>query len=173
MTVSPERFRRVLGRLAAGVCVVTSRDEEGGRHGLTATSVCSVSLEPPLVLVVLERDANTHAIVERAGIFGVNFLERGQAAVAERFATAPDDKFEGIPAEEGPGGAPILRGALAWLECVVVRSVPAGDHTVFIGRVEAASVAGDRGGQGGGAAGREDARAPLVRYAGRWAGLCD
>lgn len=161
MPVSPERFRNVLGHLAGGVCVVTSRDEEGGRHGLTATAVCSVSLEPPLVLVVLERDANTHAIVERSGLFAVNFLERGQRAVAERFATTPDDKFEGLTLRETGTRAPILEGTLAWLECTVVRTVPAGDHTIFIGRVEAADL---------GASGPDS---PLVRYAGRWASLCD
>lgn len=161
LTVSPERFRLVLGRLAAGVSVVTSRDEEGGRHGLTATSVCSVSLEPPLVLVVLEKDANTHAIVERSGLFAVNFLGREQREVAERFATTPDDKFEGLSPGEAPTGAPILEEALAWLDCVVVRSVPAGDHTVFIGRVEAADL------------GDPPSGLPLVRYAGRWADLCD
>jgi 4-nitrophenol 2-monooxygenase / 4-nitrocatechol 4-monooxygenase, reductase component len=161
VAVTPAVFRHVLGHLAGGVTVVTTRDDDGRHHGLTATAVCSVSLEPPLVLASLERDANTHAIIERSGVFALNFLADSEREVAIRFATTPDDKFQELAVTTAHTGSPLLVGAVAWCDCVVVRSVEAGDHTVFIGRVEAAEVR------------RPEEPHPLVHYAGRWATLCD
>jgi len=161
VAVSPRRFRHALGHLAGGVTVVTTRDEEGGRHGLTATAVCSVSLEPPLVLVSIEEDSNTHAIIERSGVFALNFLARDERDVALRFASTPDDKFEGLTVSDAPTGCPLLDRAIAWCDCVVVQTVVAGDHTVFIGRVEMAEVP------------RAGEPHPLIHYAGRWTTLCE
>jgi flavin reductase (DIM6/NTAB) family NADH-FMN oxidoreductase RutF len=161
MPIPPDRFRDVLGHLAGGVVVVTTRDETGGRHGLTATAVCSVSLDPPLVLASIEREANTHGIIERSGVFALNFLASVQREVAIRFATTPDDKFQELAVHAAHTGAPILDDAVAWCDCVVTESVRAGDHTLFIGQVEAAEVR------------RPGEPRPLVRYAGRWSTLCD
>lgn len=138
MVVTPETFRRTLSRLAGGVTVVAARRPDGTPSGLTATSVCSVSLEPPLVLVCLERETRTHDVVDTAGCYVVNLLHEGQEALARRFAGDSDDKFVGIGHEIGLVGAPVLDDSLGYLECEVVRTVPAGDHTIFVGRVRRA-----------------------------------
>jgi len=155
-----EVYRQVLGHLAGGVAVVTSLDEAGAPCGFTATAVCSVSLEPPLVLVCAgsEGRATYHAI-EGSGVFAVNLLGEGAAGLADRFAAKTTGKFAGVRAGTGVTGVPLLEDAMAHCECTVVRAVPAGDHTIFIGRVEAAAV-------------REKPRAgPLVRFLGRYARL--
>lgn len=159
MTVRESLFRNVLGRLAGGVAVVTTRTDDGAARGMTATSVCSVSLSPPLVLACLARTSETHEAVAEVGHFALNFLAEGDEALARHFAGTAPDKYGGIEAEEAATGAPILPGALAWCDCAVVDSRLAGDHTVYIGRVEAAGV------------GEGDRRAPLVYYHGRYGGL--
>lgn len=158
MPVTEDRFRRVLSHLAGGVALVTARGPDGEPCGLTATAVCSVSLAPPLVLVSVDRDANTHPGIEAAGAYAVNLLGRGQEELAERFARTDPEKFRGLEVEERATGSPVLKDALAHLDCTVVREVPAGDHTLFIGRVEAAGVRA-----GGGE--------PLVRHLGRYGTL--
>lgn len=140
MAVSAETFRRTLSCLAGGVTVVTARRPDGTPSGLTATAVCSVSLDPPLVLVCLEGDTRTHGVVRTAGSYAVNLLRTGQEALARRFARDVDDKFEGVGHEPGVVGAPVLSDALGYLECVVVKTIPAGDHTIFVGEVQQAGV---------------------------------
>lgn len=159
MTVPPALFRRVLGRLAGGVAVVTSRDDHGTPRGMTATSVCSVSLEPPLVLACLARGSATRRAIAASDVYGLSFLAEGDEDLARRFATEADDKFAGLPLEAGPTGCPILPRALAWCDCAVVEAVPAGDHTIYVGRVEGAGVADPV------------PRRPLVYYRGRYGGL--
>lgn len=138
MAVSAETFRRTLSCLAGGVTVVTARRPDGTPSGLTATSVCSVSLEPPLILVCLERDTRTHGVVGAAGSYAVNLLRAGQEGLARHFARDVDDKFDEVPHESGVVGAPILGDALGFLECVVVKTLPAGDHTIYVGEVRQA-----------------------------------
>ena len=142
MAVSIERFRDVLGRLAGGVCVVTTRGPDGQPRGLTATSVCSVSLEPPLVLVCLASSSRTHDAIGASGVFAVNFLGAADAEVADRFAGADEEKFAGLASREEATGAPLLSRGLGYCDCVVTQRIPAGDHTVFIGQVEAAAASG-------------------------------
>lgn len=158
MPVSEARYRRVLGHLAGGVALVTSRRPNGDACGLTATSLCSVSLDPPLVLVSVAQDADTHRGIESKGAYAVNLLGADQEALAARFARSDPGKFRDLAVEERVTGAPVLVEARAHLDCTVVRAVPAGDHTVFIGRVEAAEV-------------REDAGPPLVYHLGRYGTL--
>lgn len=129
------RFRDAMSRLASGVSVVTSIDAEGNPCGLTATAVCSVSLEPPMVLACLATSSATHDAVESAERFAINFLARDQADHARRFSTSAGDKFDGVDWQEGVTGCPVIPGALAACECELDRSVAAGDHTVFLGRV--------------------------------------
>lgn len=144
MPVDEGRFRRVLGQLAGGVCVVTSRAPDGSPRGLTATSVCSVSLEPPLVLVCVGDDTSTYQGIESSGSYAVNLLSAGQAELAVHFARSGAEKFEDLRHGTGTTGSPLLEGTLGYCDCRVVRRLDAGDHTIFVGRVEEAEVfAGD------------------------------
>lgn len=158
MTVTPEGFRRALARLAGGVAIVTSRGADGEPRGMTATAVCSVSLTPPLVLASLDLGANTTRAVRSSGVYALHFLGQEHLELAERFATDETDKFAGLRTSAGVTGAPLLDGVLAWCDCSVERAVEAGDHTLFIGRVEAVGVLD------------EEAR-PLVHYLGRYRSL--
>ncbi len=141
-----EDLRRAMRKWATGVTVVAAA-VDGQRHGMTVSSFTSVSLEPPLVLVALRQESRTHALVERAGYFGVSVLARGQEEISNRFAgrEAEDaDRFAGLSAATLVTGAPLLEGSLAWFDCRVVRAVPAGTHTIFLAEVVAAR-AFDRG----------------------------
>ncbi len=130
-----------LARLAAGVVVIGTAGRSGFR-GLTATSFTAVSAEPPLVIVCVDSLAQSRDAVARAGSFGVSVLERSQEFVAERFAgRAPlvDPAWLDVPHEVGANGAPLVRGAVAWLECRLEQLLPAGDHDIAVGRVTAAT----------------------------------
>lgn len=164
MTVLPDEFRRALARLAGGVAVVTSRGSGGEPRGMTATAVCSVSLSPPLVLACLDVGTHTHAAVRSSGVYALHFLGEHDLSLARRFAREEGEKFRGLTVTTRVTGAPVLEGPLAWCDCAVARTVPAGDHTVFIGRVEAAGVRNVE------AAGEGPAR-PLVYYLGAYRGL--
>jgi flavin reductase (DIM6/NTAB) family NADH-FMN oxidoreductase RutF len=142
MVLTPTEFRTALRHLAAGVTVVTTRDVDGRPTGLTAIAFTSVSLDPPLVLVCVDRAATAHPALRTHGRFAVNMLRREQEAVSRRFAESGGDKFHQVPCHVGRTGLPLLDGALATLECRVVETHEAGDHTIFIGHVEAASVGG-------------------------------
>jgi flavin reductase (DIM6/NTAB) family NADH-FMN oxidoreductase RutF len=133
-------FRRVLGHWATGVSVVTGRRADGQPCGLTVNSFCSVSLDPPLVLVCVERTAASHLCLEESGVFAVNVLAGTRERTARRFASWDQpNKFEGVAYRRESTGAPVLEEALAWVDCRIWRAHEAGDHTVFIGEV----VAGD------------------------------
>jgi len=140
MFLEAETFREVMGRLAGGVTVVTAVGGDGQPYGFTATAVCSVSLDPPLVLVCVTREAHTPGAIRAAGRYALNFLSSGDASRADRFAASRGRKFEGVEWAAAPGGSPLLSGILAWVECDVERNVEAGDHTIFIGRVTAADI---------------------------------
>lgn len=156
MVVSPERFREVLSRLAGGVAVVTSRHADGSPSGMTATAVCSVSLAPPLVLACLDVGANTHGAVRESGVFALNLLAEGDGDLARRFGLEEERKFEGLAVSRAVTGSPLLERGLGYCDCSVVQAMDAGDHTIFIGRVEAAESHGP------------SSRAPLLYYRGRY-----
>jgi flavin reductase (DIM6/NTAB) family NADH-FMN oxidoreductase RutF len=136
--VGPDRFRSVMGRFATGVTVVTATSPEGP-VGLTANAVCSLSLDPLLLLVCFDNDARTLPVVREAGRFGVNVLRSDQEALARLFASkAPErEKFAGV-AHTVHDGIPVIEGVLAWVGCRLERLIPGGDHTIGIGAVEAA-----------------------------------
>jgi len=138
MPINQQEFRRVLGHFAAGVTVVTTRGEDGTPYGLTATAFTSVSLEPPLVLVCVDKRAESHPHFHAAQLFAVNFLAVDQEHLSRRFAATGGDKFSNLVMHRGTTGAPVLSDALGHLECRIVDVVEAGDHTIFIGQVEAA-----------------------------------
>ncbi len=130
-----------MAALPAGVVVVSARDEAGFR-GLTASSFTSVSLEPPLVLVCLDRFAGTRDAVAATGGYSVSVLERGQEFVAERFSgrgPLVGPRWREVPHEVGGNGLPIVRGCVAWFECTLRALHAAGDHDIAVGEVTAAA----------------------------------
>ena len=140
--IDTSEFRRVIGHFASGVTVVTTRRPDGGPCGLTASAVASLSLQPTLLLVCVEKSSDTHACIVTSGFFAVNVLAEGKGeTLARRFSAAdadPAEKFTGIAYRHELTGAPVLDEALAWLDCGLTESVEAGDHTVFMGEVMAA-----------------------------------
>ena len=136
--VEPDRFRDVMGRFATGVTVVTATTPEGP-VGMTANAVCSLSLDPLLLLVCFDNEARTLPVVREVGRFGVNVLRSGQDDLARLFASklAESEKFAGVP-HTVHGGIPVIEGVLAWVGCRLERLIPGGDHTIGIGAVEAA-----------------------------------
>ena len=140
--VGPDHFRAVMGGFATGVTVVTATTPEGP-VGMTANAVCSLSLDPLLLLVAFDNDARTLRVVRETGRFGVNVLAAGHEDLARLFASKKPEreKFAGIP-HTVHDGIPVIEGALAWVGCRLERLIPGGDHTIGIGAVEAAE-AGD------------------------------
>jgi flavin reductase (DIM6/NTAB) family NADH-FMN oxidoreductase RutF len=133
--VGEDSFRRVMGHFATGVTVVASRGPEGA-VGLTVNAFTSVSLDPPLVLICLHKNANAHDPLIQAGHFGVSFLKAEQEALALTFSREdPDRRFSGLDVAEGPLGSPLVRGALAWMDCRVDKVFPGGDHSIIVGEV--------------------------------------
>jgi flavin reductase (DIM6/NTAB) family NADH-FMN oxidoreductase RutF len=136
--VGRERFRAVMGRFATGVTVVTVATPDGPM-GMTANAVCSLSLDPVLLLVCFDNAARTLPQVRERGRFGVNVLAAGQEDLARLFASKrPErEKFAGV-AHTVNDGIPVIEGVLAWVGCRLERLIPGGDHTIGIGAVEAA-----------------------------------
>ncbi|MEU6998149.1 flavin reductase family protein [Nonomuraea sp. NPDC046570] len=129
-------LRDALGQFATGVAVVTTAVPHGERAGVTVNSFTSVSLDPPLVLWCLSRQAPSAPLFLRAGRFAVNVLAAGQDHLSQRFARPAPDKFAGVPTRPSPYGLPILAGSLATFACRTVTTYEAGDHRIFIGEVE-------------------------------------
>lgn len=143
MAFDQSEFRRVMGHFATGVTVVTTLDAEGRPAGLTANAVSSVSLDPPLVLVCIDKKAETAACFTASGVFTVNVLSDAQEGLSRRFAKSGPEKFTGIGFSAGSNGAPVLDGVIARIECRIRQSVDAGDHAIHIGHVEAIGVEGE------------------------------
>ena len=131
-------LRRVMGHFATGVTVVTTHDGQGRCYGLTANAVSSVSLDPPLVLVCVDKCAESYPAFDLSQVFVVNILGEHQEELSRRFAVSGGDKFVDLACRSGGTGAPILEGALAHIECRVVAAHDAGDHTIDVGEVESA-----------------------------------
>ena len=161
--LGPDDFRRVLGHFASGVTVVTTLDADGHPVGLTASAFTSVSLDPPLVLVCVALTSQSYPAFHTHGKFAINVLHAEHEQLARRFASSGSsaEKFAGTGYKKGALGLPVLEDALAELECTIVHVYPAGDHTIFVGRVEAADSRGDAGLE------------PLLYYRGRFNRLHD
>ena len=153
-TLDGQELRRLMTRWATGVAVVTSRAEDGPR-GATTNAMTSLSLDPLLVLVCLDRSSNTLEAIRSSGRFCVNILSAGQEELARRFATKASghEKLAGLP-HETVDGVPVLGGVLAWLACGLEREVEGGDHAILIGRPVESGVDPDA--------------EPLVFYGGRY-----
>ncbi len=137
MSTNPAEFRKVMSQFATGITVVTTcHDEE--IYGLTVNAFCSVSLEPPLILVCINRHGRCHELILRGRTFAVNMLSQDQQEISERFAIdylPSDELFAGIDYRKESTGAPILEGVIGWLECRLHANYAAGDHSIFVGVV--------------------------------------
>lgn len=140
MTVDARSFRHALGQFASGITVVITRDRAGHLLGLTVSAFCSVSLHPPLVLVCVDARSETHAAFVESKVFGVSVLAEGQEAISERFARGGKAKFADLHLLTGVHGAALVPGALAHIECGLAAAHPAGDHTIYVGKVLGLSV---------------------------------
>ncbi|WP_316527819.1 flavin reductase family protein [Kitasatospora brasiliensis] len=125
-------FKDAMAALAGGVCVVTTTGPDGTPYGFAATSVTSVSLDPPMMLVCQAKSSRSYELFAGAGPVAINVLAAGQRSVAERFATPKIDKFAGTGFEYTDGLAPELPGALAAVQCRRARTIDAGDHSVLL-----------------------------------------
>jgi 3-hydroxy-9,10-secoandrosta-1,3,5(10)-triene-9,17-dione monooxygenase reductase component len=141
-TVAPQHFREVMSYFTTGVTVVTASTPEGP-IGMTANAVCSLSLEPLLLLVCFANDARTLPPVKASGRFGVNVLAAGQEELARLFASKrpEEEKFAGVQ-HSVHDGIPVIDGVLAWVGCTLKELIPGGDHTIGIGTVTAAEATG-------------------------------
>jgi flavin reductase (DIM6/NTAB) family NADH-FMN oxidoreductase RutF len=139
MALDPQAFRNAMRRLAAGVCLITSEDSAGLRTGMTATAVCSVSAEPPILLCCINRQSNSYPAILRAGIFGVNVLAIDDRPLADQFARplAAEEKYLLGLWRRLQTGAPILESALAGFDCRVSSSVEVGTHGIIFGEIVA------------------------------------
>ncbi len=131
-------FRHVAGHLASGVTVITTGAPDD-RYGMTASSVTSLSADPPMMLACINNAVPTAEAVSRTGRYAINVLGDGQGDLARQFATASADKFRGVAVHDGALGLPLLSDALAHIECEVVERVTGGTHTIFLGRVRSAT----------------------------------
>jgi flavin reductase (DIM6/NTAB) family NADH-FMN oxidoreductase RutF len=130
-------FFSIMGAFPTGVTVVTTLDAEGQPRGLTSNAFTSVSADPPLLLVCVDKRSNTLPALQATRKFVVNFLREGRGALSDRFASKALDKFNGIAWRAAANGMPLLYDdVLAHAECSVEQEIEAGDHIIFIGRVE-------------------------------------
>ncbi len=133
-----------MGHFATGVTVITTKDKDGAPNGLTANAFMSLSLNPPLVLISVDKGAQCYSCFEPQNSFTVNFLGEDQEAISRRFATKGIDKFAGLPWHAGANGAAILDGALGYVECKIAQCYDGGDHTIVVGEIVGAAATGDR-----------------------------
>jgi flavin reductase ActVB len=137
-------FRDAMARFASGVTIVTTRSSDGAFVGFTASAFSSLSLEPPLLLVCLQKDADCYNAFMESDDFAVSILATGQAEIARRFATKAIDKWAGTPVTPGKiAGLPLVTGASAHCECRIRERVDGGDHTILIGEVVRAEVSAE------------------------------
>jgi flavin reductase (DIM6/NTAB) family NADH-FMN oxidoreductase RutF len=133
--IDPFQFRQLIGHFATGVTVLTLTTPEGHPLGMTANSLSSVSLSPPLISVCVDREAEMHPVILQASEFVVNVLASDQEALARRFSDKHEDRFDGVGYHLSPEGLVLLDGALAHVVCAREATYPAGDHTIVLGHV--------------------------------------
>ncbi len=142
-SIDATSFRRSLGNFASGVTVITASGENGP-VGMSANAFSAVSLEPALVSFCVAHTSTTFPMIRQIGRCGVNVLAEGQGALARTFSQVGIDRFAGLDYTLSPAGAPLLLGALAWLDCEIDAEHLAGDHSIVVARVLAAEVIEDR-----------------------------
>jgi len=144
LSVTEDEFRNVLGRFPSGVTVVTTVGADGRDFGITVSAFSSVSLVPPLVLICIERTASAHEPLTMAEGFVVNILSAEQEQVARRFSIVDIDRFEGVGYSRARSGVAVLDDVVAVIECRRTTLYDGGDHTIIVGRVEAARAENDK-----------------------------
>jgi len=142
--LSRAEFRRACARFATGITVVSTRADDGSPHGLTVNSFTSVSAEPPLVLVCIDRQCSLLCHFQQCEYFAINFLAEDQEAISRRFAESLDARFDGVRWHASPTGSPLLHSTLGALECRVSQRVETGDHVLLIGLVLSAKASPGR-----------------------------
>lgn len=135
MSVSIEAFKATLGGFPSGVTIVTAWDAQGALKGMTASAFCSVSLDPPLVLVCPAKQADCYKALTEASVFSIHLLGGDQACLAWQFSKSGAEKTQGVDASQGPDGAPRLPGAFAYLVCRPYALYDGGDHGILVGEV--------------------------------------
>jgi flavin reductase (DIM6/NTAB) family NADH-FMN oxidoreductase RutF len=143
MTFDSKKQRQIMGQFATGVAVVTT-DGKAGPHGLTANAIASLSLDPPLVLVAVEKKAHSLDYLTKNGCFAINILRVDQEEISRRFATPGPKDFAGLNITTAGTTAPILSDCLAFVDCRVVEILPGGDHEIFVGEIVAGEYHGGK-----------------------------
>ena len=144
MAIEKDFFRQVMGHFATGVTVVTTRSQET-LAGLTVNAFCSVSLDPPLILICVDLSSTTRPVIRESGVFAVNMLTDKQEYLSRCFATSSAERYEGFCHARyhvAATGAPIIDDTLAFIDARVVAEYPGGDHVIFLGQVAAMGVGG-------------------------------
>ena len=142
MAISLDEFRGGMRRLSAGVCLITTQQADGQRSGLTATAVCSVTAEPPTLLVCVNRRNSSYAAIQQAGVFAVNVLAVDDRPLADRFASPipAEEKFHQGLWQRLATGAPVLESALVAFDCTLDQAIEAGSHDILLGRIDGVKV---------------------------------
>lgn len=128
-------IRDVMGHFATGVTVITTKNSDGLPNGITANAFSSLSLNPPLVLVCIDKKANCYDCFEDSGVFAVNLLGEEQEELSNRFATKGIEKFQDIAWHMSSNAIPLLDGTIGYIECTVSQAYDGGDHTIYLGEV--------------------------------------
>lgn len=129
-------LRATLGRFVTGVTVITTMDESGNQVGLTANSFNTVSLEPPLILWSLSKNAGSYEVFQRSTHFGISILAEDQVDISQRFATPAEQKFTGVDTNVVFCPVPMISNSCAWLYCTKITQIEGGDHIIYIGEVQ-------------------------------------
>ena len=136
MAIDGRELRNAMGLFATGVSIITTKDASGKPFGLTANAFSSLSLDPPMLLICVDKEVDCYACFYESKVFGVNFLSVAQEELSTRFATKGIEKFEGLSYSVGELGVALLDGALAHFECRVAHAYEGGDHTIYVGEVQ-------------------------------------
>lgn len=135
MPIDKNELRRIMGHFATGVTVITTISNDGTVYGLTANAFMSVSLEPPLLLISVDKKAESYPYFEQSRVFTINILRDDQEGLSRKFAVSGGNKFEGIAYHRGANNVPILEDTLAHIECRLYAAHDGGDHTLYLGEV--------------------------------------
>lgn len=140
MAITKDEFRAALGNFTSGVTVVTTKDANDKLHGLTVSAFSSVSMNPPLILICIQKSTPSHYAFAESKAFVVNILSDSQKEISNQFAFKHEDKFAGINYNLSETGLPVLEDCLVNLECSLKHSYDGGDHTIFVGQIENAII---------------------------------
>lgn len=136
MAIDGRELRNAMGLFATGVTIITTKDTTGKPFGLTANAFSSLSLDPPMLLICVDKGVDCYNCFEESKVFAVNFLSLAQEELSTRFATKGIEKFADLSYSLGELGVALLEGALAHFECTVAHAYEGGDHTIYVGEIQ-------------------------------------